>query len=306
MRAYALRRSLAMVPVVLGILFFIMFTVELIPGDPVALMLGENAREEEVVALRKHLGLDQPLLVRYVKYVGQLLTGDLGRSIRENRPVADELADVYPQTMMLTGAGIIIAVTLGVSTGVFSAARPYGWGDNILRFFTLLGLSMPVFWIGLVLIFFFSYYFRIFPVGGTGTVMHLVLPAITLALPSTAMISRMTRSSLLEIMGEDYIRTARSKGLSERIVLFKHAFKNALIPVLTLIGLQFGQMLGGSILTETVFAIPGLGRLMVRAIFARDYVLLQGAVLLFALAFVVVNLMVDLSYAYVDPRVHYS
>lgn len=306
MRRYLVRRLLGVIPVILGILFFIMLIVDLIPGDPVALMLGENARPEQVAAIRKQLNLDDPLLVRYGRYVAKLAQGDLGRSIRENRKVSEEVGEVWPKTMQLTLVAIVVAIAVGVMTGVISAARPYGWADTILRFFTLLGLSMPVFWVGLVLIYLFAFYLRLLPVGGTGTLRHLVLPAVTLAAPSAAMISRMTRSSMLEVLGEDYVRTARAKGASERTVLYKHAFKNALIPVITLIGLQFGQMLGGAILTETVFAWPGLGRLMMGAIFARDHIMLQGAVLVFAIAFVVINLLVDLSYAYVDPRVSYN
>lgn len=306
MRRYLIRRLFGVIPVILGILFFIMLTVDLIPGDPVALMLGDNAKPEQVAAIRKQLNLDDPLPVRYLRYVGNLVQGDLGRSIRENRKVSEEVAEVWPKTMQLTVVAISIAISVGVLSGVLSAARPYGWVDTFLRFFTLLGLSMPVFWIGLVLIYLFAFYFRIFPVGGTGTLKHLVLPAVTLAAPSAAMISRMTRSAMLEVLGEDYVRTARAKGASERMVLYKHAFKNALIPVITLIGLQFGQMLGGAILTETVFAWPGLGRLMMSAIFARDHIMLQGTVLVFAIAFVIINLVVDLSYAYVDPRVSYS
>lgn len=306
MGRYAVRRLLGTVPVVLGIVFFIMFTVDLIPGDPVELMLGENARQEQVEALQRRLGLDKPLPVRYVRYLADLIKGDLGRSIRENRPVVDELADAWPPTVKLTVSAIVIAIAIGVTTGIISAARPYGWLDNTFRVGTLLGLSMPVFWIGLVLMYTFGYYWPILPVGGTGTFAHLILPAVTLAAPSAAMISRMTRSSLLEVTHEDFVRTARAKGVSERAVLFRHAARNAMIPVLTVIGLQVGQMLGGAILTETIFAWPGIGRLMVRAIFARDHILLQGAVLICALAFVVVNLIVDLAYAYIDPRISYS
>jgi peptide/nickel transport system permease protein len=200
----------------------------------------------------------------------------------------------------------VLAVVVGIGVGALSATRPYSWLDNIVRVVTLLGLSMPIFWIGLVFIYLFGFYLRLLPVGGSGSPKHLVLPAVTLALPSIALIARMTRSSLLEVLGEDYIRTARAKGLSGRVVLLRHALGNALIPVVSVIGLQFGQLLGGAVLTETVFAWPGLGRLMVRAIFARDYVLLQGAVLVFAISFVLINLLVDLSYAYLDPRISYG
>ena len=196
----------------------------------------------------------------------------------------------------------LLSVSLGVSTGVISAMWPGGVADALMRFTALVGLSMPVFWLGLVLLYLFAYYFRLFPVGGSGSWRHLVLPAITLAAPSIAIVSRMTRSTMLEVRREDFVRTARAKGLSARFVIGRHVLRNALIPIVTVIGLQFGLLMGGAVLTETVFAWPGLGRLTVLAIFARDYVLLQGCVLVFALSFVMVNAFVDISYAYIDPR----
>jgi peptide/nickel transport system permease protein/oligopeptide transport system permease protein len=303
---YLIRRLVSTVPVILGVIFIIMLTVSLIPGDPVALMLGQNAAPEQVAALRDYLGLDRPLLVRYVEYLGQIVRGDLGRSIQGNRPVLDEIREVWPNTIRLTAAAVVLAVLAGIGIGALSAMKPYSLLDNVVRVVALLGLSMPIFWIGLVLSYIFGYYLGLLPVGGTGGIKHLVLPAVTLALPSIALIARMTRSSLLEVLGEDYVRTARAKGLRGRTVLWRHALGNALIPVISVIGLQIGQLLGGAVLTETVFAWPGLGRLMVRAIFARDYVLLQGAVLVLAITFVLVNLLVDLSYAYLDPRISYS
>ena len=300
---YVIRRLLLAIPVVLGVIFVVMLTMELVPGDPAEIMLGDFATEEAVRALRHELGLDKPILVRYVQYIGRLLRGDLGRSLREQRPVAMEIAAAWPATFKLSLAAILIALVLGIPAGVISATRRYSWFDNFSRLFSLLGLSMPVFWTGILLIIFFSYKLGLFPVGGMGTWRHLVLPAFTLALPSVAMLARMTRSSLLEVLSEDYIRTARAKGLDERVVIYKHALRNALIPIITVAGLQTGQMLGGAILTETVFSWPGLGRLMVRAIFNRDFILLQGAVLVFSLAFVLINLLVDLSYGLLDPRV---
>jgi peptide/nickel transport system permease protein len=280
-----------------------MLTVDLLPGDAVALMLGEHATKEAVAALRDYLGLDKPLLTRYVQYVGRLLTGDLGRSIQQNRPVAAELAEAWPATLELTLAALLLATVFGVSAGIVSAVWPSSFFDALARLGSLFGLSLPVFWTGLVLIVIFAWWLPWLPVGGTGSLAHLVLPAVALALPSTAMVARMTRSSVLEVLREDYVRTARAKGVRERWVVTKHALRNAAIPVLTLLGLQAGQLMGGAVLTETVFAWPGLGRLMVKAIFARDYVLLQGAVLVFSLAFVLINLLVDLSYGVLDPRV---
>ncbi|MCX5732834.1 MAG: ABC transporter permease [candidate division NC10 bacterium] len=300
---YVLRRLLQSVPVILGVIFAVMLTIEMIPGDPVTLMLGEHATQESVAAVRGALGLDKPLLVRYVQYIGNLLHGDLGRSIRERRLVSQELADVWPATLELTTAALVFAVLGGVLAGVVSAVWPNSFFDGVMRLGSLFGLSMPVFWTGLTLIILFSLWLPWLPVGGSGSLRHLILPAVTLALPSLAMVARMTRSSVLEVLREDYIRTARAKGLREQVVVLKHGLRNACIPIVTLLGLQVGQLLGGAVLTETVFAWPGMGRLIVRAIFARDYILLQGAILVFALTFVVVNLLVDISYAMFDPRV---
>lgn len=302
MYRYILTRLLSTIPVLLGVVLVTMLTLDLIPGDPVALMLGQNARPEEVAALRANLGLDQPLPVRYVRYIGDVLQGDLGRSISANRPVSAEIGAVWVNTLRLTVAAMFLAVLLGIATGVFSALYPGGITDTLMRLLALIGLSMPVFWLGLVLIYLFGYYFRLFPVGGTGTWKHMVLPAITLAAPSIAIVSRMTRSTMLEILREDYVRTASAKGLVRGAVITRHVLRNALIPIVTVVGLQFGQLMGGAVLTETVFAWPGLGRLIVRAIFARDYILLQGGVLVFAVSFVFINLLVDVSYAYIDPR----
>ena len=303
MLTFVTRRLLLAVPVLLGVVFVVMLTVELIPGDAVALMLGEHATPDAVARLRDYLGLDKPLLVRYAAYVGHLARGDLGRSIQQNRPVVDELADAWPATLELTLAALVLAAAAGVAAGVVSAVWPSSLFDVAARVGSLFGLSMPVFWTGLVLIVIFALWLPWLPVGGTGSLGHLVLPAVTLALPSVAMVARMTRSSVLEVLREDYVRTARAKGVGERLVVVKHALRNAAIPTLTLLGLQAGQLMGGAVLTETVFAWPGLGRLMVKAIFARDYILLQGAVLVFALVFVVINLIVDLLYALIYPRI---
>jgi peptide/nickel transport system permease protein len=303
MLIFLVRRLLLTIPVLLGGIFVVMLTMDLIPGDPVALMLGDAASKENVARFREHLGLDRPLVVRYVRYLGQVVTGDLGRSIQQNRPVVDELGDAWPATLQLTVAALLLAAVVGVATGIVSAVWPNSLFDALSRLSSLFGLSMPVFWTGLVLIVVFAFWLPLLPVGGVGSPLHLVLPAVTLALPSIAMIARMTRSSVLEVLREDYVRTARAKGVGERLVVAKHALRNAAIPILTLVGLQAGQLMGGAVLTETVFAWPGLGRLMVKAIFARDYILLQGAVLIFAMAFVVINLVVDLSYGMLDPRV---
>ena len=303
MLTFIVRRLLLAVPVLLGVVFVVMLTVDLLPGDAVTLMLGEHATKDAVAKLRDHLGLDKPFLVRYLEYVGRVVRGDLGRSIQQNRPVSDELADAWPATLELTIAALVLAAVAGIVAGVASAVWPNSIFDALARLGSLFGLSMPIFWTGLVLIVIFSLWLNWLPVGGAGSLNHLVLPAVTLALPSVAMIARMTRAAVLDVLREDYVRTARAKGVGEFWVLARHALRNAFIPILTLLGLQSGQLMGGAVLTETVFSWPGLGRLMVKAIFARDYILLQGAVLVFALAFVVINLLVDLSYGWLDPRI---
>ncbi len=303
MLTFIVRRLLLAVPVLLGVVFVVMLTVDLLPGDAVTLMLGEHATKEAVAKLRDHLGLDKPFVVRYLDYVSRVARGDLGRSIQQNRPVSQELADAWPATLQLTVAALVLAAVAGIVAGVASAVWPNSFFDALARLGSLFGLSMPIFCTGLVLIVVFSLWLNWLPVGGAGSLTHLILPAVTLALPSIAMISRMTRAAVLDVLREDYVRTARAKGLAEFWVLARHTLRNAFIPILTLLGLQSGQLMGGAVLTETVFAWPGLGRLMVKAIFARDYILLQGAVLVFALVFVVINLLVDLSYGLLDPRI---
>lgn len=295
-----------MIPVLLGVVLLIMVTINLIPGDPAALMLGQGATPEMVARLRASLDLDQPLPVRYVRYIARLLRGDLGRSVREGRQVNTEIADVWPATVQLGLAAMVLAVAIGVPVGMLSARRPYSLLDNLVRIVSLAGLSMPIFWTGIMLVVVFSLWLGWLPAGGRGSLHHLILPAVTLATPSIAMLARMTRSTMLDVLREDYIRTAQAKGVGTRGVMVRHALRNALIPVVTILGLQTGQLLGGAVLTETVFAWPGIGRMLVRAIFARDYVLLQGGVLVLAVTFVVINLLVDLSYAYLDPRITYQ
>ena len=306
MFTYIVKRLLLAVPIMLGVVFIVMVSLEFIPGDPVRLMLGQFATEEMVANLNKTLGLDQPLPVRYVTYLGNVTRGDLGRSLNDRRLVTDIIGEALPVTLQLTGAALLIAVVLGIPLGVLSAARPNSMLDNVVRVVSLAGLSMPVFWTGLVFIVFFSVQLGWFPVSGRGSWRHVVLPAVTLALPSVAILARMTRASVLEALQEDFVRTARSKGLHTRRVLFKHTLRNALIPVVTALGLVLGQMLGGAVLTETVFSWPGIGRLTVFAIFNRDLVLVQGIVLVLALMYVLVNLLVDLSYGLIDPRVTYG
>ena len=306
MFAYLIRRILLTIPLALGVVLVVTISFDLIPGDPAALILGEFATPEAIAELRTSLGLDRPLLARYVAYVGDILQGDLGDSIRDRRPVTVILAETFPFTVVLSLAAIALVIAVGIPLGLLAASRPGSWVDNLIRVTSLAGLSMPVFWTGIIFMVVFSVNLRWFPVSGSGTWRHLVLPAVTLALPSIAVVARMTRSTVLEVLREDFVRTARAKGVADRSVLYKHTLRNALIPVVTVMGLQMGQMLGGAVLTETVFAWPGVGRLTVTAIFNRDFVLMQGLVLVLALVYVLMNLLVDLSYGLIDPRVRYS
>lgn len=300
---YGLKRLLASVVVLLSMIFLVMLIMELIPGDPAALMLGENATQEMVVQLRHELGLDRPILARYLEYVRNIAHGDLGRSIREMAPVSTLLKDTWPETLKLTVAAMLLTLGVGLPIGIASGAKAGSVLDHVSRVVSLLGLCMPVFWIGLILIYFFSVSLRWFPVGGTGTWRHLVLPAVTMSAYTVASLARMTRSSMMEVLGEDYVRTARAKGLSFWAVVVRHGFRNSMIPIVTIFGMQVGQLMGGAILTETVFAWPGMGRLMIGAIMDRDYPLVQGTVLVFAAAFIFINFLVDLSYGLINPRV---
>jgi len=306
MGTYIVRRLLLTLPVLLGVTFIIFAMVRLIPGDPAQVIAGEQATRETVETVRRSLGLDQPLLHQYVRFLGDLLRGDMGRSTRSLRPVAQELADRFPNTIELTLAGMLVASLIGIGAGVVSATRQNRWPDTLSMVLALGGVSMPVFWLGLMLILLFSVKLGWLPPVGRGSWAQLVLPAITLGAASAAILARMTRSSLLEVLRQDFIVTARAKGLAQRFVVYKHALKNAMIPVITVMGLQFGTLLSGAVLTETVFAWPGIGRLIVESILARDYPVVQGAVLLTALTFVLVNLVVDLLYSVLDPRIRYE
>jgi len=299
------RRLLAVVPIVLGVILVIMVTMDVIPGDPAALMLGQGATQEMVARLRAELHLDQPLPVRYAGYIARLTRGDLGTSIVDGRRVSEEIARAWVATLELGSAALALSVAGGLLVGVLSAHWHRSAFDALSRVIALLGLSMPVFWTGIVLIVVFSLWLRWLPSGGRGTWVHLVLPAVTLSVPSIATLARVTRSAMLNVLHEDYIRTAYAKGARNATVLARHALRNALIPVVTVLGLQLGQLLGGAILTETVFSWPGAGRLLVQAISSRDYTLLEGAVVILALTFVCTNLLVDIAYAYLDPRIVY-
>jgi peptide/nickel transport system permease protein len=303
---YTIRRALIAIPTLLGVLIIVFGMVRLAPGDPAVLLAGEFADPATIQRIRERFGLDRSIPEQFVRFISGVVQGDLGRSTRTNRLVTDDLATFFPNTLELAFAAIFVALLVGIPAGLLSAVRPNGAIDFSVTFLALLGVSMPVFWFGLLAILFFSVNLGWFPVAGRGTWSHLVLPAITLGLSSTAIIARMTRSSMLEVLNQDYVRTARAKGLWTDKVVLKHALRNALVPVITVIGLQFGALLAGAVITETVFTWPGIGRLLVDSIRARDYPVVQGAVLLIAVSFVVVNLLVDLVYGFVDPRIRYD
>ena len=313
--AYALRRLFLAVPVLFGVSVLVFAVLHLAPGDPAAIMLGAQATKEDVVRLHRDLGLDQPLVIQYVRWMGHVVQGDLGRSIPLGRAVLPEVLLRFKATLVLTAGALLIAILLGLAAGIVSAVKQYTWLDRISMGVAVTGVSLPVFWTGIMLILLFALQLRWFPSSGMSSpygsgvadvLWHLVLPAVTLGTASAAALARLTRSSVLEIIRQDYVRSARAKGLAERAVIARHVLKNAINPIITVLGLQVGFLLGGAILTETVFSWPGLGSMMVRAIQARDYPLVQGGVLLIATSFVLVNLIVDLLYAVFDPRIRYD
>jgi len=295
-----------MIPMLLGISIGIFLILHLIPGDPARSAAGPDASEEDVELIRKTYGLDQPLHVQYAVYLKNLLEGDMGRSFRTRLPVTHEIRRRLSATIELSTIAMLISVVLGIPIGIFSSLKPKTFLDNTLTVFAVFGISMPIFFLGLLLMLLFSSILRWLPPTGRGGIHHLILPSLTLGLPHVAAIARLTRSNMLDVISEDYIRTARSKGLTERIVVYKHALVNALIPVVTVLGLYFGRLLGGAVITETIFAWPGLGRYMVEAIVMRDIYVVQGTVLVFAIAVVLVNLLVDLLYGVLDPRISYK
>ena len=307
MYQYIAQRILAAVPVLLGVSLLVFSMLHLVPGDPVRLMLSEfQTTPEQIERLRSQLHLDEPLPLQFGRFVWDASHGDLGTSIRTRRPVAVEIADNLPSTLQLALAGLVVAGVLGVTLGIVAAVNQRSSIELGSMLLALLGVSMPSFWLGLLLIFLFSLRLRIFPATGGGDLLHLILPAVTLGLGAAAILARLTRSSMLEVLRQEYVTTARAKGLLEWVVITRHALKNALIPVVTIFGLQFGQLLAGTFVVETVFARPGLGRLVIDGILNKDLPVVQGVVLVVATAYVVVNLLVDLSYGLLDPRIRYA
>jgi peptide/nickel transport system permease protein/oligopeptide transport system permease protein len=307
MYAYLARRLLSTIPVLLAVSLLVFSMLHLVPGDPVKLMLSEfQTSPEQIERLRAQLHFDEPLPNQFGRFLFGALQGDLGISIRSRRPVADEIMDNLPSTLQLTLAGLLVAAVAGTTLGILAAVRHRTWADAASMLIALLGVSMPSFWLGLLFIFLFSLNLRWFPATGGGDLSHLVLPALTLGLGASAILARLTRSSMLEVLRQEYITTARAKGVREYFVIARHALKNALIPMVTVFGLQFGQLMAGAVVIETVFSRPGIGRLIVDAILAKDFPLVQGIVLVVATSYVIVNLAVDMIYAYLDPRIRYN
>jgi len=303
---YVLRRLFEAVPVILAVTFIVFVSVRLIPGDPARTIAGLEASDATVEAIRADLGLDRPVLAQYLTFMSDLVTGDLGTSYYYGTSVTDEVARRFPATLLLAAAGLALSILIGVGIGTISAVKRGTWLDRGTLVFAIAGVSMPSFWLALVLIIVFAVNLGWLPAGGYGTWRHLVLPSLTLGLFGAGTIARLTRSSVLEVLRQDYVRTARSKGLPFRIVLVKHALRNAMVPVVTLLGLQLGAFLSRAVVTETVFGWPGIARLTVTAVLDRDFPLIQGSVLWLALVFIAANLAVDLVYAAIDPRIRYA
>jgi peptide/nickel transport system permease protein len=315
MSRYIVQRVLSLIPVLLGVTLLVFLVMQLAPGDPAQIMLGPKATETSLAQLRHEMGLDQPLYVQYGRWLGRVVQGDWGRSIQLKREVLPFILGRFRNTAYLMILAVLMACTVGVPAGILSAVRQYKLDDRVVMVLVLMGFSLPIFWLGIILQIIFGLKLGILPVSGmqspgqTGTldlIKHLILPSLALATGATAIIARMTRSSMLEVIRQDFVRTARAKGLNERLTIGKHAVKNALIPVVTVVGLQIGYLLGGDILIETVFSYPGIGLAMVNGILARDFPLVQGAILLVAASYVLVNLTVDIFYAYLDPRIRYE
>ncbi|WP_312442688.1 ABC transporter permease [Lacrimispora sp.] len=308
MYKYIIKRLLMLIPVIIGVTFIVFFILNLSPGDPAAIILGDQASAEALAMKREELGLNDPLLIRYGRYLVKMLHGDLGTSYKNSLSVWDQVISRFPNTAMLAVAAILVALAIGIPVGIISAKNQYSALDNISMVTALIGVSMPSFWMGLLLVIVFALNLGWLPSQGMGQglvslLKSLVLPAVTLGTSAAATITRMTRSSMLEVIRQDYIDTARAKGVSEKIITYRHMLKNAMIPIITAVGLQFGTLLGGAMLTETVFSWPGLGRLMVEAIKSKDIPLVLGSVIFLAVMFTVVNLAVDIVYAFVDPRI---
>jgi len=303
MLRFIVRRILMLIPVMMGVAFIVFTMLYFTPGDPARIILGDMATQENISALREQMGLNDPFFVQFGRYLWKVINLDLGNSYATRSPVAREIFTALPATMRLASMAILIAVGIGIPVGIISAVKQYSWIDNLVMLLTMFGTSMPVFWLSLLLILGFALRLGWFPSSGFDSFSAMVLPSFSIAMPQIALIARMTRSSMLEVIRQDYIRTARAKGQKKMIVIWRHALGNALIPVITVIGLSFGGLLSGAVLTESIFSIPGVGRLMVEGIKTRDYPMVQGGVVYTAFLFCVVNLVIDIIYTFADPRV---
>jgi len=313
MLGYIIRRILQTIPLLFVIITIIFFALRTLPADPAMAVLGDQASEQSLRALREQMGLNRPLYVQYFSFLGGVIRGDLGNSIITDEPVAKMIMQVFPYSMVLAGASLVVACLIGVPTGIMCALKRNRLSDNIGRILSLLGISTPGYYLGVLLLLAFSLKFRIFPTTGAGDwgdpvdlFQHLFLPALSLGLVNAALVMRVSRSTMLDVLNEDYIRTARSKGLNETIVVYKHALRNALLPVITIIGVYMGVILGTAVLTEMVFSRPGLGRLLISAVNARDYPVIQSSLIVFACSVAVINLLTDLSYAFINPQVKFD
>lgn len=334
MLTYIAKRLLMLIPVLIGVSILTFSLIHLIPGDPARSMLGEKATEAQLKSLRAELGLNDPYIVQYGRFIGDILQGDLGESVQSKENIAYELLNKLPATIELTIFAMILAITIGILAGVIAAVKQYSWFDNISMTGALFGVSLPIFWLGLMMIWLFSVKLNFLPPSGRLTAgmeletitnfylldsiltlnwaafkdafSHLLMPGLALGTIPMAIIARMTRSSMLEVMRQDFIRTASAKGLKKHLIVFQHALKNAFLPVLTVIGLQFGLLLGGAVLTETIFSWPGIGRYVYLAVLGRDYPVVQSTILIIAIIFVLVNLLTDILYKYVDPRIRFD
>lgn len=307
MLRYIGRRLIGAIPVLWGVVTLVFCIMRVLPGDPAALMLSEGGGSaESIAALRADLGLDAPLLVQYGRYLFDMLRGDLGVSLFTQRSVVATIAEQLPSTIELAVASMLVAILLGATIGIVTAVKHGTWLDSLGTTLSITGVSIPVFWSGLLLIWLFSLQLNLLPATGNGGLAHLIMPALVLGFASAGAIARLVRASLLDVLDSDFVNTARAKGLHERTLLLRHALKNAFIPVITIIGLQFGFLLGGTVVTETIFARRGIGRLVLDSILWKDFPVVQGVVLLIALIYTVVNLSVDVAYAYLDPRIHYD
>jgi ABC-type dipeptide/oligopeptide/nickel transport system permease component len=306
MTRYIAQRLIIAAVTLLGVSVIVFLMLHLLPGDPARIIAGLLASDQDIARIRTQLGLDQPLPVQYLHFLTNLLQGNLGISARTSDPVLKEVLGRLPATIELAVVSTAVAAFIGVIAGVLAATRPNTLLDYVLSALTLFGVSMPVYWLGLMLIILFAVQLQLLPAAGNDQPASILLPSITLSAFSVALIARMTRASMLDVLGHDYVRTARAKGLREQQILFRHALKNAFIPILTVIGLQFGTLLGGAVLTESVFGWPGVGLLLVDSIFSRDYPMVQGIALVFSTMFILLNLVVDILYAYIDPRIHYA